>query len=515
MTLLKMTRSICPKCNKVIDASVVEEDGKVWLQKKCDVHGSFKELYWGDANMYKWVEGFASEGAGVSNPAISIDPSKVACPYNCGLCTAHKSHTALANVFVTNRCNKRCWYCFAGLDNIKKNGYVYEPPFEQIVEMLRVLRDERPVPTNAIQFTGGEPTIRDDMLDIIKEAVKMGFQSIMLNTNGITLALDPDLVARYRKAGVNFLYLSFDGVTATTNPKNHEYIPKIIENCRKAGMPVTLVPTLINGVNDHEIWPIVRFGLDNIDVVRSVNFQPVSFVGTMTRSISEEEKRKAQRITIPDMAHKLEAQSKGLIRASGFYPVPTVAPVADIISKVRGGMPITKFTCNSHCGMATFVFKDGDKIIPLEEFVDIGRAYKLLKELSFEDLGTNVGKLKAATKLYSKVSKIVNKEKAPKDVDVASMIVDVLLKKGGTDKFVLRSMMIGSMHFMDPYNYDIDRVQRCVIHYVTPDGRIIPFCAFNVLPEFYRDKINKKFGIPIAEWEKQTGKKLEDDLKRI
>ncbi|MCG2723178.1 MAG: hypothetical protein ABIF85_05880 [Nanoarchaeota archaeon] len=48
---------------------------------------------------------------------------------------------------------------------------------------------------------------------------------------------------------------------------------------------------------------------------------------------------------------------------------------------------------------------------------------------------------------------------------------------------------------MDSYNHDIDRVQRCVIHYAVPDGRIIPFCAFNVLPESYREQINKKFGI--------------------
>ncbi|HIP25032.1 MAG TPA: radical SAM protein, partial [Archaeoglobus profundus] len=59
------------------------------------------------------------------------------------------------------------------------------------------------------------------------------------------------------------------------------------------------------------------------------------------------------------------------------------------------------------------------------------------------------------------------------------------------------------------------RVKRCVIHYGTPDGRIIPFCAFNVLPEVYKDKIHAKYGITIEEWEKKTGKKLKDDIYRV
>ena len=67
------------------------------------------------------------------------------------------------------------------------------------------------------------------------------------------------------------------------------------------------------------------------------------------------------------------------------------------------------------------------------------------------------------------------------------------------------------MHFMDLYNYDIDRVQRCCIHYAVPDGRIIPFCAFNVIPQVFRDKTQKEFSISPKEWEKKHNKKLKND----
>jgi hypothetical protein len=44
--------------------------------------------------------------------------------------------------------------------------------------------------------------------------------------------------------------------------------------------------------------------------------------------------------------------------------------------------------------------------------------------------------------------------------------------------------------------------------------RIIPFCSFNVIPEWYRDRIQQKYGMPIEAWEKKVGRKLEDGLYR-
>jgi uncharacterized radical SAM superfamily Fe-S cluster-containing enzyme len=54
-------------------------------------------------------------------------------------------------------------------------------------------------------------------------------------------------------------------------------------------------------------------------------------------------------------------------------------------------------------------------------------------------------------------------------------------------------MLIGAMHFMDPYNFDLARVQSCGIHYAKPDGRVIPFCTYNML---YRQEIEKRFARP-------------------
>jgi hypothetical protein len=99
---------------------------------------------------------------------------------------------------------------------------------------------------------------------------------------------------------------------------------------------------------------------------------------------------------------------------------------------------------------------------------------------------------------------------------MSRILFDALLKHDYRRLAVLhhKSLFIGLMHFQDLYNWDIERVKRCTIHYATPDERIIPFCTFNVIPEWYRDKIQKEYGMPITEWEKRTGRKLRDDLYR-
>ncbi len=63
-------------------------------------------------------------------------------------------------------------------------------------------------------------------------------------------------------------------------------------------------------------------------------------------------------------------------------------------------------------------------------------------------------------------------------------------------KYTYRTLLVAGMHFMDLYNYDIERVKRCVIHYAAPNGLIYPFCAYNSGPTF-REKIEKKYSVPL------------------
>ena len=101
----------------------------------------------------------------------------------------------------------------------------------------------------------------------------------------------------------------------------------------------------------------------------------------------------------------------------------------------------------------------------------------------------------------------------PQDLNLGKILFDVFVKHDyrSLSVFHHRSMFIGMMHFMDKYNYDIERVKRCCIHYVMSDNRIVPFSAFNVIPEWYRDKDQEDQGVSFEEYEKKTGRSLESD----
>jgi len=498
------TLSLCPECLKVLNAEVYENNGKVMIRKECPEHGEFVEVYWGDVELFKKAARFAHDGLGIQTP---LTDAKNGCPFSCGLCPLHKSHTALLNIVLTNRCDLACWYCFF---YARRAGYVYEPSIEQIVQMVRTAKNMKPVGCNAVQLTGGEPALRDDLVEIIKAIKAEGIDHVQLNTNGIRLAREPDFALKVREAGVNTVYLSFDGVDEKTNPKNWPEVPTILENCRRAQLGIVLVPTVIRTVNDHQLGDMIRFAAKNIDIVRGVNIQPVSLVGSMPRK-----ERTKYRITIPDVIIKIEEQTDGEISRDDFYPVPSVTPISHFVEALTGA-PQYELTSHFACGMATYVFKINGRLVPITRFIDVEGFFEYLNEKADELRKSRIKTIRALKGILD-VRKFVDTAKAPKGFDVSKILFDVLVKHDYTSlgEFHMKALFIGMMHFQDLYNYDIERVKRCVIHYGTPDGRIIPFCAFNVLPEMYRDKIHAEYGIPIEEWEKKTGKKLKDDIYRV
>ncbi|HDP96072.1 MAG TPA: radical SAM protein [Euryarchaeota archaeon] len=503
--LPKKVTSICPECGKLIDGQIVNEKGMAVMKKNCSEHGDFSEVVWSDAEMFLRMEKWARDGVGVENPAI---PEAKECPFDCGLCNLHLSHTALANVDLTNRCNMKCPICFA---NANAAGYVFEPDFDTIVDMLRLLREERPVPTPAVQFSGGEPTIHPEFVKVIRKASEMGFAQVQVATNGIRFANEPDFLRAASEAGLNTIYLQFDGMReeiyiAARGRPLLEVKNKVIENLRKLDPhpSAVLVPTLVKGINDDQVWPIVQFALQNMDVIRGVNFQPVAFSGR----ISQEE-RSSQRYTLSDIAIDIERQSKNAISKDDWYPVPSVTAISDLVGVIVGKKFVT-FTTHPHCGIATYVFIDNKtkEITPITRFVDVDNLFKEMRELA-EWSEERSGKLMTKMKALKLLRKYIHKEGMPRGMSRTKFLKMLTAVFSDESKKALASfswnmLFIGGMHFQDAYNYDVDRVMRCCIHYTTPDGRIIPFCAYNSGP-VYREEIEKKFSVSLEQWRREKG----------
>ena len=449
-TAIGTTKSICPVCHRVIDAHLYEEGGAVYITKNCPEHGHFKDLYWSDYQLYRRFEAQDIRIRNVNAVNARSEPN-ANCPFACGLCQSHESPTVLGIIDVTNRCNLRCPVCFAGSNG---HGYDKDPTADEIKAII----DNFATNTNAagIQFSGGEPTLRADLPELIAYA-RRRFEHVEVDTNGIKMAQSAEYCREIESAGTSVIYLQFDGVTDLPYEKLRgrkllAIKKKAIENHRKAGPKpaIVLVPTLVKGVNDDQIGAIIKFAIENRDIIRGVNFQPVSFCGRTPYRASE-------RITVSDVVRAIEEQT-GFIHKNDFFPPSLMSMLLTSIGKSGVG-------CHFACGAFSYlVFLDDKrepKPEPITRYVDMERLAAIYKER---------GKISLIAALRNIRLELLKK-----------LFVSVIKSHDYHDLSALhfKLLFIGTMHFMDSYNFDLERLRRCVIHYGLPDGRIVPFCSYN------------------------------------
>ena len=494
--------SVCPVCQRRIPMRIYEEDGVIYLEKTCPEHGKFEDIYWGDAELYKWFyrnwNTARYMGRGLENPITGISKG---CPFDCGLCPQHKTHTILGIIDVTNRCNMACPICFAYAGAA---DYVYEPTYEQIVDMIKLLRSNSPWACNALQFSGGEPTLRNDLPDLIREARRAGIEHVEVNTNGLRLAEDIDYFKELYDAGMNTIYLQFDGLREEIYRQLRGRVglvpikDKVIENAREIGFKsIVLVVTLAKNVNDGDLGSIIEYAVKNSDVIRCVNIQPISMAG---RARKEEMRR--LRITIPDAIKLIEKQTGGAVLVKDWRPVNWPTPISRGMEVLKNRM-YPEFTMHPMCGASTFIVVDEDgSYKPITRYVDVDRFANIMWNIHY------LGLKGKRTRAKAEVLKFLPLVKS----DLIRNLIGNIITKGSLDalsKLMYKVVMIGIMHFQDVWNLDLDRVRRCAIHYATPDGKIRSFCTYNSL---YRSEVEKQFAVPIKEWMKKTGKKLNEPL---
>lgn len=505
--LPKISKSICPECKKIIHAEYYEKNGKVYAKKTCPEHGEYESLIWSDVKTYLRAEEYAMDGIGLINhdDTTAENSDDVSSFIIDGTKIKMRSCTALANIDLTNRCNMSCPICFADANHA---GYVYEPSYEEVISMLKMLRDEYPIKCTAVQFSGGEPTVYPRFFDVIKTAKDMGFAQIQVASNGIEFSKSVEFCQKAKNSGLNTIYLSFDGVgddvyIQARNRKMFHIKLKVLENLRQLDHPpsVVLVPTIVKGMNDGQLGKIINFAFENSDIIRGVNFQPVSFTGRITHEDLEK-----GRYTLADLVKNFGDQT-GYTVDTDWYPVPVVAPISKFASVIVN-KDMVAFTAHPHCGLATYLFKDDkEKVTPITRFIDVKRFVNGINVLADKAKKSKVKKI-YVYKAMRLMSRCIDKSKMPDGITKKALINT--LKNIMSDKskktlstFSWKMMYVGGMHFQDSYNYDITRVERCAVHYATPDLRVIPFCAYNGGPE-YRKEIEKKFSVPIDEWKEKN-----------
>ena len=439
MTLnpLMHIESLCPVCLRKLDAYMQDEDTTIYMHKECPEHGAFKTVLWrGKTPIREWIR--TKERAYIKNPITDVAKG---CPFDCGLCSSHRQHTCTALIEVTSRCNLSCRFCFAdALDSKSK-----DPSLEQIrYQFESILKVSGKC---NIQLSGGEPTIRDDLAKIVRIGAELGFPFIQVNTNGVRLAKDEAYVKALKEAGLSSIFLQFDGIDDVIYTKLRgralfDIKCQAIENCRKYGIGVVLVPTIVPDINVDSIGEIIHFGISYSPTVRGVHFQPVSYFGRIPEAPRDED-----RITLPEVMECICEQTHQMVSMQSMQPPGCENALCSFNGNylIEEGVlkPITKRSCCS------------------SEKAEVG-----------------------ATKAKAFVARNWSYQKQEKEEKLSDW--DKILSAIANNTF-----SISGMAFQDAWNVNLERIKDCCIHVSRADGKLIPFCMYNITnmegKSLYRD----------------------------
>ncbi len=440
------TRSLCEICLMPVSAKVIFEDEGVYYLKRCKDHGVQKTLVSSDIDYWQATRLWIRPG---DRPQTYQSRTEYGCPFDCGLCPDHEQHSCLALIEVNERCNLTCPVCFADSSPAKSG----EKSLEEISRMLDTLIASENQP-DVVQISGGEPTLHPQILDILRLCKSRPIHHVMINTNGVRLAKDRDFVQALKEFVPGFeVYLQFDSLQAEAlinlrGKDLRDVRRQALDNLEEAGISTSLVVVVKKGVNDGELGEIIDFAL-NYSCVRGITFQPVQDAGR-----NEGFDKNNSRMLLSDVRRAILAQSKHFAE-NDIIPLPCNPEHISIGYALRNGRTITPLTSLLP---RDFLVQAAPNAIAFEKYPELQKRIFDLFSLS-----------SAESNQTERLSSLL------------CCLPQIPLPSGLGYANIFRVTIV---EFMDRYNFDIGSVKRSCIHFVTPEGKIIPFDTYNL---FYRN----------------------------
>ncbi|KPL08813.1 hypothetical protein AMJ85_07800 [candidate division BRC1 bacterium SM23_51] len=218
-------RGFCEHCHTIVPLRHQAREGKMYLVKDCPNCGTVETMVSSDAERYMEKRRLCEyEGE-----------AQATCHLNCVDCN-HGFTPKLVHLDVTNRCNMNCPICAA---NVQAMGFDFNPPMEYFEKIFKELAKYDPKPR--VQFFGGEPTVRDDFIEIVRLARKYRLPA-RVATNGIRLA-DEQYCKELLDTRVHLLF-AFDG--------RH---PDIYKKMRKSPRALELKLKALDNVKNYNVRP--------------------------------------------------------------------------------------------------------------------------------------------------------------------------------------------------------------------------------------------------------------------
>lgn len=436
---LESTTSLCPECLRTVPAKIVAENGRVYLRKRCPQHGPQVALLEEDAAYFKRRNEFSRPGTRCATQT----EIKAGCPFDCGLCPDHEQHTCIGLIEVNSTCNLACPTCYA------QAGPAGELTLETIQGMVDFYIASEQGKAEILQISGGEPTLHPRILDILQYAHSTSLAYVMLNTNGLRIARDEAFArALGGFAGRFEVYLQFDGLDrqACQALRGGDFVAdklRAIELLGKYEVPITLVMTVQAGVNEGQIGEVVALAMRHPHI-RGINFQPAAYFGRRPEAAPG-----LDRITLTGVLRRIEEQTKGLIQASDFVPLP----------------------CHVDRVAVNFLYRGGATYVPVTRGKDLRQYLPYIRNticFRAEDFieATSAGVTCCSAQ------------------DLLRAITPSFLLKPQRERarYINQNLFrLSVSSFIDAWNFDLKAMQKECVHVITPDHRKIPFSAYNLL----------------------------------
>ena len=344
---------LCEKCNRPTDACYEIRNNNVYLVKFCPECGRTSSLVTRDARKWRWKRTVSQY----------TEPAVPACSLDCATCD-HQAHTKpyTVAVDVTNLCNQRCPICLAYVEAM---GFAYHPPIEYFDKIFRHFVNNDPKPNMC--FFGGEPTVHEDFLDIVRLARSYGFQ-VQLFTNGLKL-VDKDYCKELCSLGIQVNF-GFDGTTPdvyrTLRGDNSLAAKrKALENVVECGVnKLAIISTVAVGVNDANMSDVMKFIHEHRDHVSVWGFVP------LTPCWDSDEVRLE-----PTTTECVENVFEKLIPEIEF--VPTGMMKFEVLSRFFGRQ--TLGGSHPNCESATMMVSDGTRYVPISLYLNVSLSELLVR----------------------------------------------------------------------------------------------------------------------------------------
>lgn len=453
--LFKKTTSTCASCLALVEAEVVIRDDKVFFKKVCTQCGPSEALVSEDARYYVQAYAFARAG---TEPLHFTQPASLGCPVDCGTCSDHEQHTCLPIVEVTDHCNLECPICI--VDN-QYSSHMSVEVFERTIAGI-VEAEGR---SESVAICGGEPTSHPHFFDLIRVADRPEIGRVVVITNGLRIGRDMEFARQIKDSGA-YVALQLDGFDAETHRVLRgrdltEEKAATLRVLKELRIPTQLIFVAARGVNEHQIGQAVDLLLSEEHIL-SLNFQPVALTGNGGGRFTHDP---MDRLTIPGVIQAVHEQTSGRIRKSDFAPLPCSHP---------------------QCVSLTYLLRLEDgSYLPFPRFIDFRKHGTLLRSSAT---------LPATAEMHDTLHEVIHDVYAREDEiergsDVLAALrraLDVMFPDrpvSGREELRIGETQAKSIfmhHYMDPHDFDLERLRKCCHHYAQSDGRIMPACGFNL-----------------------------------